>query len=58
MDKQIVQSVLDELPEDVKMIDIIENIYLRLKVEKILEDENDNVGITQQELKEEIADWF
>ena len=58
MDKQIVQSVLDELPDDVKMVDIIERLYIRLKVEKALEDDSNDELTTQEEFEKEIADWL
>lgn len=57
MDKQIVQSVLDELPDDVKMVDIIERLYLRIKVMQGIKDVENNRLTTLEELKKEMAEW-
>ena len=57
MDKQIVQSVLDELPDDVKMVDIIERLYLRIKVMQGLNDVKNNKLTTQEDLEKEMTEW-
>lgn len=57
MIKQLALDIISELPDNVEMDEIIEALYLRMKIQKGLDDfENDKV-ITHEDLKKEISTW-
>ena len=57
MVKDLVLEVTSTLPDTASFEDIIEAIYLRLKIEKGIEDSKNNKEITTDELLEEIRKW-
>lgn len=57
MMKELVMEVTNSLPEDATFDDIIEAIYIRLRIEQGLEDAENNKGLTTEELVKEIEQW-
>ena len=57
MVKDLVLEVTSTLPDTASFEDIIEAIYLMLKIEKGIEDSKNNKEITTDELLEEIRKW-
>lgn len=57
MMKELVMEVTNSLPEDATFDDIIEAIYIRLRIEQGLEDAENNKGLTTEELIKEIEQW-
>lgn len=57
MMKELVMEVTNTLPDNATFDDIIEAIYIRLKIEQGLEDANANIGLTTEELIKEIKKW-
>ena len=56
-DREKAIKILEEMPDNVKMEDIIEELYLRIKTKKALKDvESENV-ISQEEIEQEIEKW-
>ncbi len=57
MMKELVMEVTNTLPEDATFDDIIEAIYIRLKIEQGLEDAKNNEVLTTEQLIEEMKKW-
>lgn len=57
MVKDLVLEVTSTLPDTASFKDIIEALYLRLKIEKGIEDSKNNKEITTDELLEEMKKW-
>lgn len=55
--KELALQVINELPDNVDMADIIEALYIRVKIEKGIKDiENGNL-ISHEDLKKEVETW-
>lgn len=57
MIKELVMEVTSTLPDTATIDDIIEAIYIRLKVEEGIKDAETNKGLSTEELIEEIKKW-
>ena len=57
MIKNLVIEVANSLPDTATFDDIIEAIYIRLKIEEGIKDSQINKGLTTDELLEEIEKW-
>ena len=57
MMKELVMEVTNSLPDTATLDDIIEAIYIRLKIEEGIEDAENNKELTTEELLEEIEQW-
>ena len=56
--KELVMEVTNSLPDTATFDDIIEAIYIRLKIEKGIKDSQaDNSGLSSEELLKEIEKW-
>ncbi len=55
--KELVMEVTNSLPDTATFDDIIEAIYIRLKIEEGIKDSQINKGLTTDELLEEIEKW-
>ena len=57
MIKELVMEVTSSLPDSATFDDIIEAIYVRLKIEKGINDSQTVEGLSTEELIEEIKKW-
>lgn len=57
MMKELVMEVTNTLPDNATFEDIIEAIYIRMKIEEGIKDAENNKGLTTEELVEEIKKW-
>lgn len=57
MMKELVMEVTNSLPDTATIDDIIEAIYIRLKIEEGIKDAENNNELTTEELLEEIEQW-
>lgn len=57
MIKELALEIINDLPDDVSMGDIIEALYVRMKVEKALKDVENGDIILHEDLKKEIEKW-
>ena len=57
MMKELVMEVTSSLPDTATIDDIIEAIYIRLKIEEGIKDAENNKELTTEELLEEIEQW-
>lgn len=57
MIKELVMEVTNSLPDTATIDDIIEAIYIRLKIEEGIKDAENNKELTTEELLEEIEQW-
>lgn len=57
MMKELVMEVTNSLPDTATIDDIIEAIYIRLKIEEGINDTENNKELTTEELLEEIEQW-
>lgn len=55
--KELVIEVTSALPDNATFDDIIEAIYIRLKIEKGIKDSKTNKGLSTEELIKEIKKW-
>ena len=55
--KELVMEVTSTLPDTATFDDIIEAIYIRLKIEEGIYDSQINKGTSTEELLEEIEKW-
>ena len=55
--KELVMEVTSALPDTATLRDIIEAIYVRLKIEEGLKDAEISKGLTTEELLKEIEKW-
>ena len=56
--KELVMEVTNTLPDTATFDDIIEAIYIRMKIEQGIEDSKINKGLSTDELLEEIEKWI
>lgn len=57
MDKQIALDVISNLPDDISMEDIVEALYLRVKIGKRINNYDKSKTISQEELEKKILEW-
>ena len=57
MMKELVMEVTNSLPDTATIDDIIEAIFIRLKIEEGIKDAENNKELTTEELLEEIEQW-
>lgn len=57
MIKELVMEVTSSLPDSATFDDIIEAIYVRLKIEEGINDSQTAEGLSTEELIEEIKKW-
>ena len=57
MGKEMALEIINELPDTVSIRDIIESLYIRMKVEQGLNDVKEGKLISHEELKKELAEW-
>ncbi len=57
MVKELVMEVTSTLPDSATFDDIIEAIYMKLKIEEGIQDSQFNQGLSTFQLLEEIKSW-
>lgn len=57
MIKELVMEVTSSLPDTATFDDIVEAIYIRLKIEQGIKDSETNTGLTTEQLLEELKKW-
>ncbi len=57
-EKEDILKMIQNLPDDISMEDIIEAIYVRKKIEKGLKDSKEGKLYTNEEAKERLAKWL
>ena len=57
MMKDLVMEVTNMLPDNATFDDIVEAIYIRLKIEEGIDDSINNEGLSTDELIKEIEKW-
>ena len=57
MEKEMILETINGLSDKADIIDVIENLYIRMKVEDGLKDVKHGNIISHKQLKEEIANW-
>lgn len=55
--KELVMEVTSTLPDNASFDDIVEAIYIRLKIEEGIKDAENNQGLSTEELVKEIEKW-
>ena len=55
--KEIVMEVTSTLPDNASFDDIVEAIYIRLKIEEGIKDAENSQGLSTEELVKEIEKW-
>ena len=55
--KEIARQVIDALPDDVSMEDIIQALYVREKFERGLREVREGQGIPHEEVKRQMQKW-
>ena len=56
--KQKVIEVIEKLPEEATLEDIMAELYFRLQVERGLKQLDENQGITHDTAKQQIGEWL
>ncbi len=56
-DREKAIKVLEELPDDISLEEIVETLYTVLDLKKRLDNIDEDKGITSEELKKEIKKW-
>lgn len=56
--KSLVTKQLEKLPEEFTLEDLVEQLILIQKVEKGLKDSDEDKVISEEELDNEIEEWF
>jgi predicted transcriptional regulator len=56
--KQQVLQLIEALPEDVTVDDIIEELYFKLQVDPGLEELKDGKGLSQEEVEKRLSKWL
>lgn len=56
--KQQVLQLIEALPEDVTVDDIIEELYFKLQVDLGLEELKDGKGLSQEEVEKRLSKWL
>lgn len=57
MVKDLVMEVTNTLPDDATFDDIIEAIYMRLRIDEGIKDAQTNNGLSTLQLLEELKEW-
>lgn len=57
MMKELVMEVINALPDDVTLEEIIDAIYMRLKIDQSLNAVKNGEEVTEKEVLEEIKKW-
>jgi predicted transcriptional regulator len=57
-DKAAAQEILDHLPDDASLEDIMYALYVRQKIERGLRDAEDGNLIAHEDVKREINEWL
>lgn len=57
MMKQLVLEMINNLPDNVELEDIIEILYLKLKIEKGLQDVKEGKTMSLADFRKEIETW-
>ena len=57
MNKELAINIIKDLPDDIDMMGIIEALYIRLEIEKGINDVENGRVISHEELKKEIETW-
>lgn len=55
--EQVIQ-ILDALPEDATLDDVMAELFFRMRVEKGLKDLDEGRWITQEEVEKRMAKWL
>ncbi|MBM2810463.1 MAG: hypothetical protein HW416_1222 [Chloroflexi bacterium] len=55
--KQQALDLIERLPDDITMADILDDLYFRIQVERGLQDIADGRTVSHQELKAQLAEW-
>lgn len=56
--KDIARQVIDTLPDQASMEDIIQALYIRTKFDRGLHEISDGKGITQEEAERQLEKWL
>ena len=56
--RSLVTKQLEKLPEEFTLDDLVEQLILVQKIEKGLKDSDENKVISEEELDNEIEEWF
>ncbi|MFQ5753554.1 MAG: hypothetical protein ACE5HI_16310 [bacterium] len=55
--QEMAKSVIDKLPDEADMDDIIHALYIRNKLERGIEEIEDGKGISHEEAKKRMRSW-
>ena len=56
--REIVDDVMDQLPPDATLNDVVSQLCLRMKVQKAIKDVDDGRGVPHEEAKKQLAEWL
>ncbi len=56
--KEIAKQVIDQLPDESTLDDIIHALYIKAKFEHGVNQINQNQGITHEKAKQRLQKWF
>ena len=56
--REIARSVIEALPDDASMDDIMRALYIRAKIERAERSIEEGRGITQAEVKQRLQKWL
>ena len=56
--REIARSVIEALPEDASMDDIMRALYIRAKIEKAERSIEEGRGVTHEEAKKRLQKWL
>lgn len=56
--KEAVAEMLRRMPDDVTTEEVMEELYVRMKVEKALQQIENGEGIPHEEVKKRMAKWL
>ena len=56
-DREKAMKVLEEMPDNVNLIDIIETLYLKVKAESSMEEVRKGNYTSHEDLKKELEEW-
>ena len=55
--KKLAKSVIDKLPDEANMDDIIDALYVRIKFERGIQEIEDGKGVPHEEAKKRMRSW-
>lgn len=55
--KELAKSVIDKLPDEANMDDIIHALYVRIKFERGIQEIEDGKGVSYEEAKKRMRSW-